>query len=175
VAAIAASLNGLLADAFALSLKTKNFHWHVSGPHFRDYHQLFNEQADQISAAIDPLAERVRKLGSGTLRSLGHIVRLSRVIDNDDEYVDPLHMAHELLEDNESFAASVRTAHELCDAHHDWATASLLETLLDEAERRIWFLLETSRSDVGSSPWDDQPQCDGSSGGPFARSGNLPR
>jgi starvation-inducible DNA-binding protein len=142
---IAGALNLLLADTFALYLKTKNFHWHVSGPHFRDYHLLLDEQADQIFAATDVLAERVRKVGGTTLRSIGHIARLKRVLDNDAEYVDPLDMLSELRDDNKAFAGRMREAHELCDEHRDVSTASLLENLIDDAERRTWFLFEASR------------------------------
>ena len=142
---IAGALNALLADTFALYLKTKNFHWHMSGPHFRDYHLLLDEQADQIYATADPIAERVRKLGGTTLRSIGHIARLQRVSDNDAQYVDPLDMLAELREDNKSMAARMRETHGLCDEHEDVATASLLEVWIDEAERRTWFLFEATR------------------------------
>ena len=142
---IAGALNMLLADVFALYLKTKNFHWHVSGPHFRDYHLLLDEQADQIYATADPIAERVRKLGGGTVRSIGHIARLQRVSDNDADYVSPLDMLAELREDNMQLTARMRTLHGLCDEHGDVATASLLEVWIDEAERRVWFLFEASR------------------------------
>ena len=138
-------LNALLADVFALYLKTKNFHWHVSGPHFRDYHLLLDEQADQIFATADPVAERVRKLGGTTLHSIGHIARLQRLPDNDAEYVDPLDMLGELREDNKSLIKSMRTTHILCEGHGDVATASLLEVWIDEAEKRVWFLYEASR------------------------------
>jgi starvation-inducible DNA-binding protein len=138
-------LNALLADVFALYLKTKNFHWHVSGPHFRDYHLLLDEQADQIFATTDPVAERVRKLGGTTLHSIGHIARLRRLPDNDAEYVDPLDMLGELREDNKSLIKSMRTTHILCEGHGDVATASLLEVWIDEAEKRVWFLYEASR------------------------------
>ena len=144
-ARISGALNGLLADAFALYLKTKNFHWHVSGPHFRDYHLLFEEQADQILASTDVLAERVRKLGGTTLRSIGHIARTQRVRDNDAEYVDPQDMLAELQEDNGAFAARLREAHGLCEELRDVASASVLEPFIDEAERRRWFLFETAR------------------------------
>ena len=144
-ARISAALNGLLADAFALYLKTKNFHWHVSGPHFRDYHLLFEEQADQILATTDVLAERVRKLGGTTLRSIGHIARTQRVRDNDAEYVDPRDMLTELQEDNGAFAARLREAHGLCEELRDVASVSVLEPFIDEAERRRWFLFETAR------------------------------
>lgn len=142
---VAAGLNLLLADAFALYLKTKNFHWHMSGPHFRDYHLLLDEQSDQIFAITDPIAERVRKLGGTTLRSIGHIGRTQRVLDNDAEYVTPLDMLAELRDDNEQFAAHMRETHALCDEHGDVASASLLEVWIDEAERRTWFLFETTR------------------------------
>src|SRR6201997_3166848 len=138
-------LTALLADMFALYLKTKNFHWHVSGPHFRDYHLLLDEQADQIFATTDPVAERVRKLGGTTLHSIGHIARLQRLADNDAEYVDPLDMLGELREDNKSLIKSMRTTHILCEGHGDVATASLLEVWIDEAEKRVWFLYEASR------------------------------
>ena len=141
----AAALNGLLADTFALYLKTKNFHWHISGPHFRDYHLLLDEQAAQIYAMTDPLAERVRKLGETTLRSIGQIAGMQRVKDNDADYVEPLDMLAELREDNSDFAARMREAHEVCDEAKDVASASLLEVWIDETEQRIWFLFEASR------------------------------
>ena len=142
---IAAALNGMLADAFALYLKTKNFHWHVSGPHFRDYHLLLDEQADQIFAMTDPIAERVRKLGGLTLRSVGHVARMQRVQDNDADYVQPLDMLAELREDNKRLAERFREVHDLCDEHRDVASASLIEVWIDETERRTWFLFEASR------------------------------
>ena len=142
---IAAALNALLADVFALYLKTKNFHWHMSGPHFRDYHLLLDEQADQVFAMADPLAERVRKLGHQTLKSIGHIARTQRVLDNDAGYVDPLDMLAELREDNQAITERLRTAHDLCDESRDIATASLIEVWIDETERRTWFLFEASR------------------------------
>ena len=142
---ITGALNALLADTFALYLKTKNFHWHMSGPHFRDYHLLLDEQADQIYAMTDPLAERVRKLGGLTLRSIGNIARLQRVLDNDAPYVEELDMLAELRDDNKMMAARMREAHGLCDEHRDVATASLLEVWIDETERRTWFLFEASR------------------------------
>ncbi|HMF13866.1 MAG TPA: DNA starvation/stationary phase protection protein [Gemmataceae bacterium] len=145
VKGISDALNALLADMFALYVKTKNFHWHVSGPHFRDYHLLLDEQASQIFATTDPIAERVRKLGGITLRSIGQISRLQRVKDNDAEYVTPLDMLAELREDNSAFAGRLREAHDVCDEHHDVATASLIEVWIDEAERRAWFLFETCR------------------------------
>ena len=131
---ITAALNLLLADMFALYIKTKNFHWHVSGPHFRDYHLLLDEQADQIYATTDPIAERVRKLGGSTLRSIAHIARLKRVLDNDADYVTPLDMLAELRDDNKDIAGRMREAHNVCDEHGDVATASLLEVWIDEAE-----------------------------------------
>ena len=142
---VSAALNLLLADLFALYLKTKNFHWHVSGPHFRDYHLLLDEQADQIYATTDPVAERVRKLGGTTLRSIGQISRLQRVADNDADYVTPSDMLAELREDNQQLAARMRQSHHVCDEHGDVATASLIEVWIDEAERRVWFLYETGR------------------------------
>jgi len=142
---ISAALNLLLADMFALYLKTKNFHWHVSGRHFRDYHLLLDEQGDQIFATTDPIAERVRKLGGTTLRSIGQISRLQRVDDNDADYVTPLDMLAELREDNQQLVSRLREAHNVCDEHGDVATASLIEVWIDEAERRTWFLYETGR------------------------------
>jgi len=147
---IGAALNTLLADFFALYLKTKNFHWHVSGPHFRDYHLLLDEQADQIFATTDPIAERVRKLGGTTLRSIGHVGRLQRVLDNDADYVTPLDMLAELREDNARLADRMRETHGVCDERGDVATASLLEVWIDEAERRAWFLFEATRA--GEAP-----------------------
>jgi starvation-inducible DNA-binding protein len=142
---ITSALNELLADVFALYVKTKNFHWHVSGPHFRDYHLLLDEQAGELYATSDPIAERVRKLGRTTLRSIGHIARLQRVSDNDDERVAPLDMLHELHEDNVALAERLRETHAVCEKHRDVASASLLEVWIDEAERRAWFLLEATR------------------------------
>lgn len=138
-------LNKLVADAYSLYVKTKNFHWHMSGPHFRDYHIMLDEQADQIFAAIDPLAERVRKLGGKTLRSISHIAELSRIKDDDREFVPPLEMLQELVADNKSVAANLRAAHKVCDDNDDVASASLLEIYIDETERRTWFLFEASR------------------------------
>jgi starvation-inducible DNA-binding protein len=142
---ISAALNNLLADAFALYLKTKNFHWHVSGPHFRDYHLLFDDQSGQIFAITDTIAERVRKVGGTTLRSIGHVARLQRVLDNDADYLAPTEMLKELREDNLQLAARMRAAHRLCDEQGDVASASLLESWIDEAEGRAWFLFETSQ------------------------------
>jgi starvation-inducible DNA-binding protein len=144
-AAVSKALNGLLADAFALYLKTKNFHWHVSGPHFRDYHLMLDEQADQIFATTDPLAERVRKIGGKTLRSIGNIAAVQSLKDNDEDFVAPRDMLLELMEDNKKVAEAMRDAHKLCDDHEDVATASLLEVYIDETERRTWFLFEASR------------------------------
>jgi starvation-inducible DNA-binding protein len=141
------ALNTLLADMIALYVKTKNFHWHVSGRHFRDYHLLLDEQAVQIFAATDTIAERVRKLGGTTLRSVRHVARLQRVVDNDADFVEPQGMLTELCEDNLQLVIRMRETHGLCDRHGDVASASLLETWIDEAEGRIWFLYETSRSD----------------------------
>ncbi|HEY7612771.1 MAG TPA: DNA starvation/stationary phase protection protein [Gemmatimonadales bacterium] len=142
----AAALNRLLADVYALYLKTKNFHWHMSGPHFRDYHLLLDEQGDQIFAMTDPIAERVRKLGELTLHSIGEIARLQRVEDNDAEYVEPADMIAELREDNQNLAARMREAHDVCDEARDLASASLLEVWIDETERRTWFLFEAERA-----------------------------
>lgn len=147
---ITGALNALAADMFALYLKTKNFHWHVSGPNFRDYHLLLDEQGDQIFATIDPIAERVRKVGGTTLRSVGHIGRLQRILDNDAEYVTPLDMLAELREDNKQMVTSLRQAHNVCDEHDDVATTSLIEIWIDEAERRTWFLFEACRA--GETP-----------------------
>ena len=143
---IVAALNGLVADAFVLYVKTKNFHWHVSGPHFREYHVMLDEQADQIFAAIDPLAERVRKIGGTTLRSIGHIAKQQSLKDSNAERVPPLEMLKELLADNKAVAKAMRDAHALCDDNEDAATASLLEIYIDETERRTWFLFESSRA-----------------------------
>src|SRR6516162_479716 len=142
---ISGALNILLADMLALYLKTKNFHWHVSGPHFRDYHLLLDEHATQIFATTDDIAERVRKIGGTTLRSIGQISRLQRVLDNDADFVTPLDMLAELRDDNKQLVAHLREVHHLCDEHRDVATASLLETWIDEAERRTWFLFESTR------------------------------
>ena len=142
---ISAALNAILADVFALYVKTKNFHWHMSGPHFRDYHLLLDEHADQLFAMTDPVAERVRKIGGLTLRSIGQIARTQRVLDNDAEYVEPLDMLAELADDNKTMAARLRQAHNVCDEHRDVATASLIEVWIDETERRTWFLFEATR------------------------------
>jgi starvation-inducible DNA-binding protein len=142
---IAAAMNGILADVFALYLKTKNFHWHMSGPHFRDYHIMLDEQADQIHAMTDPLAERVRKIGGTTLRSIGQIALLQRIPDNDADYVEPSDMLAELRDDNQVLTTRMREVHEICQEHRDIASASLIELWIDETERRIWFLFETGR------------------------------
>ncbi len=142
---ITGTMNAILADVFALYLKTKNFHWHMSGPHFRDYHLLLDEQAEQLFAMTDPIAERVRKLGGSTLKSIGQISREQRVLDNDADYVEPLDMLAELAEDNRTLTARLREAHNVCDEHRDVATASLIEVWIDESERRAWFLFETTR------------------------------
>jgi len=147
---LSAALNVLLADLFALYVKTKNFHWHISGPHFRDYHLLLDEQADEIFAITDTVAERVRKVGGQTLRSIGQIARLQRVSDNDADYVSPLDMLAELREDNMRLAAHMRETHGVCDERGDVATASLLEVWIDEAEKRVWYLFEASRK--GDAP-----------------------
>jgi starvation-inducible DNA-binding protein len=142
---ISGALTTLLADMFALYIKTKNFHWHVSGPHFRDYHLLLDEQAEQIFASTDDIAERVRKIGGTTLRSIGHIARLQRVLDNDTDYVSPQDMLAELRDDNRELTQRMRETHDLCDEHADVASASLIENWIDEAERRTWFLFEAAR------------------------------
>ena len=142
---IAGALNALLADVFALYLKTKNFHWHMSGPHFRDYHLLLDEQGDQLFGMTDEIAERVRKIGGTTLRSIGHIARIQRVADNDADYVTPKDMLSELREDNQALVLSMRSAHGLCEKDADVATASLLENWIDQAQKRAWFLHEAVR------------------------------
>ena len=143
---IAAALTGVLADMFALYLKTKNFHWHLSGPHFRDYHLMLDEQGDQIFATTDALAERARKVGGTTLRSIGHIARLQRLSDNDADYVTPEDMLAELAEDNRRMIGFLRAAHGVCEAHNDVASTSVIEVWIDEAERRAWFLFESTRA-----------------------------
>jgi starvation-inducible DNA-binding protein len=145
---IAGAMNAILADVFALYFKTKNFHWHLSGPHFRDYHLMFDEQGEQLFAMTDPVAERVRKIGGTTLRSIGDVSRQQRVSDNDAEYVEPEDMLAELCEDNKTLAARLREAHDLCDRHRDLATASLIEAWIDETERRTWFLFESARREM---------------------------
>ena len=146
VAAVAEAINGIVADTFALYVKTKNFHWHMSGPHFRDYHLMLDEQGAQIYASIDPLAERVRKLGQPTLTSIGAIAKRTRIKDDDREYVDPEEMLGQLIDDNKACAKAMREAHGICDEAKDVATASLLENFIDETERRVWFLFEASRA-----------------------------
>ena len=142
---IAGAMNAILADVFALYLKTKNFHWHLSGPHFRDYHLLFDEQAEQLFAMTDSIAERIRKIGETTMRSIGQIARTQRVLDNDAEYVEPEDMLAELMEDNKALTARLREAHNVCEEGRDVATTSLIEVWIDETERRTWFLFEASR------------------------------
>ena len=151
VRAIAGGMNALLADVFALYFKTKNFHWHLSGPHFRDYHLLLDEHAGQIYAMSDPIAERVRKIGATTLRSIGHIARLQRISDNDADYVDSPDMLAELREDNKTLAGRLRELHGVCEEHRDIATAGLIEAWIDETERRTWFLFEAGRHAGGFS------------------------
>jgi len=145
---LSGALNELLADVFALYLKTKNFHWHVSGPHFRDYHLMLDEQAGQILAMTDPIAERVRKIGGTTLRSIGHIAKLQHVLDNDADYVDPEGMLAELAGDNKDLVARLRTLKGLTDEHRDIATSAMIDVWTDETERRLWFLFETTRRQV---------------------------
>jgi starvation-inducible DNA-binding protein len=148
---ISVALNTLLADAFALYLKTKNFHWHVSGRHFRDYHLMLDQQSDDIFATTDQLAERVRKLGGTTLRSIGQVAKLQTIKDNNENYVPPREMLRELMEDNKHMAAAMRKAHKLCDDNEDSGSAGLLETFIDETERRTWFLFEASRQEGGNA------------------------
>ena len=139
---IAAAMNAILADVFALYVKTKNFHWHMTGPHFRDYHLLLDEQAEQLFGMTDPIAERVRKIGGSTLKSIGHIGRTQRILDNDTDFVEPSDMLAELREDNQTLVARLREAHNVCEEHRDVATTSLIEVWIDETERRAWFLFE---------------------------------
>lgn len=146
VSEISKKMNVVLADVFALYLKTKNFHWHMSGPHFRDYHLLLDEQSEQIFAITDDIAERIRKIGGVTLRSIGNIARLQTLEDNDEDFVPALDMLRELMSDNKALVASMREAHEITDKHEDVATTSLLENWIDEAERRTWFLFEATRA-----------------------------
>jgi starvation-inducible DNA-binding protein len=146
VTEITGALNALLADAFVLYLKTKNFHWHMSGPHFRDYHLLLDDHGDQLYAMTDDIAERVRKMGGSTIRSIGHIARLQRIPDNDSEFVTPADMLSELREDDNAVLLSMRAVHALCDDAGDVATASLLENWIDQSQRRIWFLFEATRA-----------------------------
>jgi starvation-inducible DNA-binding protein len=145
---IAGAMNAILADVFALYLKTKNFHWHLSGAHFRDYHLMFDEHAEALFAMTDPIAERVRKIGGTTVTSIGHIARLQRIADNDANYVEPEDMLAELCEDNKTLATRLRDAHDMCNEHRDIATASLIEVWIDETERRTWFLFEASRREM---------------------------
>jgi starvation-inducible DNA-binding protein len=152
VSAVTGALNPLLADAFALYLKTKNFHWHMSGPHFRDYHLLLDEQGEQIFAMTDELAERVRKIGGVTVKSIGHVARLQRIRDNNEEFVAAVDMLGELMEDNKTLTTNMREAHEIADRNNDSATTSLLENFIDETERRTWFLFEATR--VTNQPHD---------------------
>src|SRR5881398_264939 len=149
---ISGAMNAMLADVFALYMKTKNFHWHMSGPHFRDYHLLLDEQADQLFAMTDAIAERIRKIGGSTLKSVGHISRLQRVADNDVDYVQPQDMLAEVREDNKELAARLREAHNVCEEHLDIATASLIEVWIDETERRTWFLFEAARQAEAGKP-----------------------
>jgi starvation-inducible DNA-binding protein len=148
--AVTTALNEILADTFVLYVKTKNFHWHVSGPHFRDYHLMFDEQSEQILATVDEIGERVRKIGGTTLRSIGHISKLTTLAENNAEFVEPQDMLAELIRDHQKFVVSMRKAHKIADDNDDVATASLLETWIDGAEKRLWFLFETSRN--GKSP-----------------------
>lgn len=143
--AVATALNEILADTFVLYVKTKNFHWHVSGPHFRDYHLMFDEQSEQVFTTVDELAERVRKIGGTTLRSIGHIAKLTTLAENNKDFVEPHEMLAELIADHKKIVANMRKAHKLADEYGDVATASLLEAFIDGAERRLWFLFETSR------------------------------
>jgi starvation-inducible DNA-binding protein len=148
---ISAGLSALLADVFALYLKTKNFHWHVSGPHFRSYHLLLDEHGDQIFAMTDPIAERARKIGGTTIRSIGQIAKQQRILDNDAEYVDPQDMLSELRDDNKQLTEAMSSLHDTCDEYGDVATASLLENWIDETERRVWFLFESTRNRPSSN------------------------
>jgi starvation-inducible DNA-binding protein len=148
---ISAALDGLLADVFALYVKTKNFHWHMSGHHFRDYHLLLDEHGDQLFAMTDPIAERARKIGGTTLRSIGQIARRQRILDNDADYVEPQDMLAELREDNKQLVSIMREVHAVCDNYNDVATASLLEVWIDETERRTWFLFESTRGSRGAN------------------------
>ncbi|MGD0108327.1 MAG: DNA starvation/stationary phase protection protein [Rhodopila sp.] len=148
---ISAALEGLLADVFALYMKTKNFHWHMSGRHFRDYHLLLDEHGTELFAMTDPIAERARKIGGTTLRSIGQIGRQQRILDNDADYVEPLDMLAELRDDNKRLVSIMREVHDVCDSYGDVATASLLEVWIDETERRTWFLFETTRNDQGAN------------------------
>jgi len=146
VRAVVEAVNPLIADALALYVKTKNFHWHVSGPHFRDYHLLFDEQAEQVLESVDVLAERLRKIGGSTIRSIGHIASLQSIGDDEDEFVPPMEMVRRLLEDHRAMAGKQRAAIEVCDEHRDTPTGNVLQEVLDQTERRMWFLFETSRT-----------------------------
>jgi starvation-inducible DNA-binding protein len=146
VKAVSAALNTILSDSYALYLKTKNFHWHVSGPHFRDYHLLFDEQSEAILATTDEIAERVRKIGGTTLRSIANISKLQTIDDNEEDFVAPSDMLSELMSDNKKIAAFMRKAHDICDEHEDIATASLIEVWIDQTEKRTWFLFEAARN-----------------------------
>jgi len=147
---IAGGMNAILADVFALYMKTKNFHWHMSGPHFRDYHLLLDEQADQLYAMTDPIAERIRKIGGTTMRSIGQVGKQQTIEDNDEDYVPPREMLRELMEDNKKTVVNMRKAHEIADKYNDSATTSILENFIDQAERRTWFLFEASRQEGGN-------------------------
>ncbi len=148
---ISAALGGLLADVFALYMKTKNFHWHMSGHHFRDYHLLLDDHGDQLFAMTDPIAERARKIGGNSLRSIGSIARQQRILDNDADYVEPIAMLAELRDDNKTLTSIMRAVHNVCDEYGDVATASLLEVWIDETERRTWFLFEATRGEPGAN------------------------
>jgi starvation-inducible DNA-binding protein len=148
---ISAALGGLLADVFALYMKTKNFHWHMSGHHFRDYHLMLDEHGDELFAMTDPIAERARKIGGTSLRSIGSIARQQRILDNDADFVEPIAMLAELRDDNKTLTSIMRAVHDVCDDHGDVATASLLENWIDEAERRTWFLFEATRGVPGAN------------------------
>jgi starvation-inducible DNA-binding protein len=141
--AVTIAINPIIADVFTLFVKTKNYHWHLVGSHYRDYHLLFDEQASQIFAMIDVLAERIRKLGGTTIRSIGQISQLQNLHDDNDEFVAPINMLKRLMDDNKKLAQALRSAHAVCDEHHDVATASFLEVFIDETERRVWFLYST--------------------------------
>lgn len=147
---ITAAMNAVLADVFVLYLKVKNFHWHLSGPHFRDYHRMLDDDGQQLLAMTDPIAERIRKIGGGTIKSIGHIARLQRIEDNDAEYVEPLDMLAELRDDNKLLAMRLRETHDVCDQNRDVATASLIEVWIDETERRTWFLFETCQRELSA-------------------------
>jgi starvation-inducible DNA-binding protein len=147
---ISAAVNPLIADAFALYLKTKNFHWHISGRHFRDYHLMLDEQGEAIFAQIDDLAERIRKIGGTTMRSIGQVAKQMTIEDNDETFVPPREMLRELMEDNKKTVVNMRKAHEIADKYNDSATTSILENFIDAAERRTWFLFEATRQEGGN-------------------------